>query len=124
MDRLLHILLFLTIGVCTCMAVTEMPVPGDAKRMRRGPEDNWPDIYPDSFTVKGGVYPGHSNGEYVATDDYYNDRPVYKGGRSNWSIYFRTSGYAANKWVLDFNDVSEEWDGTVAIKSTLFSSEV
>lgn len=123
MARLLHILLFLTIGVCTCMAVTEMPVPGDAKRMRRGPEDNWPSIYPKSFTVIGGVYPGHSNGEYTIQGTY-NDRPLYKGGNSNWSIYYRTSGYATNKWVLDFNAVSEDWDGTVAIKSTLFGSDV
>ena len=74
--------------------------------------------------VYGGVYTSHSNGEYTIQDTY-NDRPVYKGASSNWSIYYRVLGYATNQWVLDFNDVNEEWDGTVAIQTTLFGmSEV
>ena len=57
------------------------------------------------------------NGVYTA-DGTYNDHPIYK--YSYWSIYYRVSGY----WVLDFNDVSEDWDGTVATQNTLFASNV
>ena len=121
MSQLLRILLFSIIGATMCMALTEMPKPGESRRMRRGPSDNWPAIYPTSITTYGGVYADRSNGEYTIQDEY-NDRPVYKGpGTStSWSIYYRVSGYATNQWVLDFNDVSEDWDGTVAIQSTLF----
>ena len=105
------------------MALKEMPIPaaGDAKRVRRAPEDNWPGVYPESITTVGGVYASRANGVYTA-DGTYNDRPVYKNG--GWSIYYRVSGYAANDWVLDFNGVSEDWDGTVAIQSSLLASDV
>ena len=52
----------------------------------------------------------------------YNERPVYRNG--GWSIYYRISGYATNQWVLDFNDVSEDWDGTLAIQTEVFASTV
>ena len=126
MSRLLSIsLLFAIIGVTTCLVVpVEMPRPGESQRMRRNAEDNWPAIYPATFSLYGGIYPEHSNGEYTIIGTY-NDRPLYKGGTSNWSIYYRVSGYAPNQWVLDFDDVSEEWEGTVAIQETLFGmSEV
>jgi len=45
----------------------------------------------------------------------YNGYPIYKGGNNNnWSIYRRSGGAAEDQWVLDFNDVSDEWSGTVA----------
>ena len=72
--------------------------------------------YPIVIAVSGGVYARYTNGEYTAKG-VYNDRPVYKNGQ--WSIYYRVSGFAANNWVLDFNDVSEEWDGTVAYNKEL-----
>ena len=131
MAQLLHTVLLLTIiGACACMAMTEevktMPIPRDSKRFRRSPEDNWPAVYPESIKAIGGVYASRANGVYTAQSETYNDRPVYKGpdGSTSWSIYYRVSGYATNDWVLDFNDVSEDWDGTVAIQSSLFSSEV
>ena len=125
MAQLVHFLLLVAVGICCCAAaVMEMPIPEKSGRFRRGPEDNWPRIYPRQFSLHGGVYSQHSNGDWMATGEIYNDRPVYRGGRSNWAVYYRVSGYAANKWVLDFNDVSEDWDGTVAIQSTLFASEV
>ena len=46
------------------------------------------------------------------TDFQYNGKPVWTNG--TWSIYYRTSGYKANRWVLDFDNVGEEWSGTVA----------
>ena len=96
-----------------------MPIPGagDAKRVRRATADNWPGVYPVSITTVGGVYASLSNGVYTA-DGTYNDHPIYKNG--DWSIYYRISGY----WVLDFNNVNEEWDGTVAIQTALYHSDV
>ena len=122
MATILRVLLAFTImGACTCMAFKTMPIPSEGGRSRRSPEDNWPGVYPESIVTIGGVYASRANGVYTA-DGTYNDRPVYKNG--GWSIYYRTSGYATNDWVLDFNDVSEDWDGTVAIQSTLFASNV
>ena len=73
--------LFTIIGAYTCMALKEMPIPatGDAKRMRRSPESNWPGVYPQSITTIGGVYASRANGIYT-TDGTYNDRPIYKNG--------------------------------------------
>ena len=121
MSQLVYFLLLATVGICWCADVKEMPMPEEGGRFRRGPEDNWPAIYPREFSVHGGVYPSHSNGNWMASDQIYNDRPVYRGGTSNWAIYFRT---ATNSWVLDFNGVDETWAGTVATQKTLFSSEV
>ena len=82
MAQVLRILfLFTIIGAYTCMALKEMPIPatGDAKRMRRSPESNWPGVYPQSITTIGGVYASRANGIYTA-DGTYNDRPIYKNG--------------------------------------------
>jgi hypothetical protein len=99
-----------------------MPIPrAGAHAVRRAPEDGWPGVYPGSIITVGGVYGNRHNGLFTA-DGTYNDRPVYKNG--GWSIYYRISGYATNSWVLDFNDVSEEWDGTVATQNQLFASTV
>lgn len=120
MAQLLCTLLFTIIGAYTCAAVTEMPEPGDVQRMRRSATENWPSVFPDSIVLIGGVYRDRANGVYKV-QGVYNDRPIYKGGRNNaWSVYYRKAGY----WVLDFNDVSEKWSGTVAIQKTLFASEV
>ena len=119
MAQLVHFLLLTAVGICCAAAQMEMP-----KRSRRAPEDNWPSIYPTQFVLEGGVYPQHSNGIYNAEDELYNDRPVYRGGTSDWAVYYRVSGPAADKWVLDFDDVSEDWEGTVAMQATLFAPEV
>lgn len=65
-----------------------------------------------SIYVAGFPYASRHNGKFTMTDFQYNGKPVWANGR--WSIYFRKSGYKANRWVLDFNDVGEEWSGTVA----------
>ena len=79
-------------------------------------------IYPREFYLLGGVYSSKTNGVWSASGEIYNERPVYKGGNNNnWSVYYRAK---LSKWVLDFNDVSEDWDGTVAVQSTLFATEV
>lgn len=56
-----------------------------------------------------------SDGQYVESGTYYNDAPVYTragtaGSGITWSLYKRSNG----SWVVDFNTVSEDWDGTVA----------
>ena len=106
------------------MPLTKMPFTGavDAKRVHRqssGPEAAWPDVYPATITTIGGTYGSHYNTGVFTADGTYNDHPIYKNGA--WSIYYRT---ALNMWVLDFNDVSEDWDGTVGIQTTLFHSDV
>ena len=62
--------------------------------------------------VGGFPYASQHNGEFRRETTKYNNRPVYKSGY--WTIYWRSSGYAANKWVLDFDSIDELWDGTVA----------
>ena len=124
MSQVLRLLLLAIIGASTCMALsplTTMPQE-NARRMRRGPQDNWPGVYPATIRTIGGVYADRHDGVFNYDGEVYNERPVYKSG--GWSIYYRTSGYAANQWVLDFNDVSEDWDGTVAIQPELFASTV
>lgn len=124
MAQLVHFLLLAAVGTCYCAALMEMPMP-EGGRLRRAPEDNWPAIYPSGFYLQGGVYASKTNGFWATTGEIYNDRPVYKGGNNDaLSVYYRVSGGATDMWVLDFNDVSEEWEGTVAIQSTLFASEV
>ena len=126
MARVLCVLvLFTIIGACACTDMGKprtMPIPAAGKHaVRRSPSDNWPGVYPDKIITIGGVYANRHSGEFLA-DGTYNDRPVYRSG--GWSIYYRVSGYAANQWVLDFNDVSEDWDGSVAIQTELFASTV
>ena len=116
---------FTIIGACACTDTVKpriMPILAAGKHaVRRAPEDNWPGVYPESIVTIVGVYTSRSNGVFTVDGDY-NDRPIYRNG--GWSIYYRVSGYAANQWVLDFNDVSEDWDGTVAIQTELFASTV
>ena len=114
---LCSLLLFILIGAYSCMALTEMPIPAAGERARRGAKENWPGVYPQSIVTIGGVYDHLANGVFTA-DATYNDRPVYKNG--DWSIYYRIAGY----WVLDFDDVDEEWSGTVAIQDNLFATDV
>ena len=134
MARVLYVLiLFTIIGACTFAGIAKprtVPIPAAGKHaVRRSGSDNWPKIteslrlsggdYPELIFASGGVYAQYANGQY-SVEGTYNDRPVYKNG--DWSIYYRVSGYAANNWVLDFNDVSEDWDGTVAYNSDLISN--
>ncbi len=54
-----------------------------------------------------------SDGQYVESGTYYNGAPVYTRTGSTgvtWSLYKRSNGL----WYVDFNTVSEDWDGTVA----------
>ena len=136
MARVLCVLiLFTIIGACHCAFAgiakpRTVPIPAAGKHaVHISSSGGWPKIaeidtvphipYPLSIYVSGGVYADHTNGVFTAEGVYYNERPVYKNG--SWSIYYRISGYAANNWVLDFNDVSEEWDGTVAYNSVLIN---
>ena len=131
MARFLCVLvLFTVIGACAFAGLAKprtVPIPAAGKHaVRRSGSDNWPYVrelltipgedYPEVISTLGGVYEDSANGYYTA-EGTYNDRPVYKNG--DWSIYYRVSGYAANHWVLDFNEVSEDWDGTVAYNSEL-----
>ncbi len=61
------------------------------------------------------------NAEYACLGEIYNNAPVYKSvnsGNEQFSIYRREDG----KWYADFNEISEEWTGTIAY--TLQSSVV
>lgn len=71
---------------------------------------------PFHIHVNGFPYASQHNGQFTMTDFQYNGKPVWTN--NNWSIYFRTSGYKANRWVLDFDNVGEEWSGTVAWSSS------
>ena len=114
----LHVfLLFVIIGTYAWQC-TALPVPLDGMQ-QGGPEGAWPRVYPQTIVVIGGTYASSSNGVYTA-DGTYNNRPIYKLKNGRWSIYYRKAGY----WVTDFNAVSEDWDGTVGIQSTLFPSDV
>jgi hypothetical protein len=64
------------------------------------------------YNVPYGTSQG-SDGQYVESGTYYNGAPVYTRTGSTgvtWSLYRRANGY----WYVDFNTVSEDWDGTVA----------
>ena len=55
----------------------------------------------------------------MITSSRWGDQdPVVNGPAIIPVDHYRISGY----WVLDFNDVSKDWDGTVAIQDTLFAS--
>ena len=139
MSRVLCIpVLFTIIGACAFASagiakprIVPIPAAGKHAVRRSGSDINWPDIFTVS-TIPSHDYPfiiavfgprlmdtdlESINGIYI-DEDTYNDHPVYKN-RDGWSIYYRISGYAANNWVLDSNDVSEDWDGTVAYNSEL-----
>lgn len=125
MAQLVH---FLVLAAVCCTALEGMPIPEEipkpeeGERFRRGPEDSWPDLYPSGFFSHGGTYSSDTDGLWVTTGNVYNNRPVYRDtNNKGWSIYYRNN---INKWVRDFNDVSEEWSGTVGIQSKLFASEV
>lgn len=64
-------------------------------------------------SVAGAAYSNlGSAGEYLFTGQLYNNAPVYQrqGSGITWSLYKRANGY----WYVDFNAISEDWDGTVA----------
>jgi hypothetical protein len=71
-------------------------------------------MIPAASTYMAGVPYGSSgsDGQYTASGSYYNNAPVFQrvSNGTTWSLYKRSSG----SWVVDFNTVSEDWDGTVA----------
>jgi hypothetical protein len=69
----------------------------------------------------GAPYSGNgSAGEYVFTGQIYSNAPVYARtvNGTTWSLYKRANG----KWHVDFNTVSEDWDGTVAYTTSAAST--
>lgn len=124
MAQLIHFLLLAAVGICCCAALMEMSIPEEGERSRRAPEDNWPAIYPRSFYVEGGAYAENTNGDWSATDQIQNNRPVYsqgKGGRSTYKILYPPYG---NKWEIDYEQEGTAWVAVVADHSTLFAPEV
>src|SRR5690606_32594114 len=61
----------------------------------------------------GAAYSSYTTGVYTWDGTVYNGKPVFQrqGGGVTWSVYQRSNG----RWYLDFNDVSEDWSGTVEI---------
>lgn len=66
----------------------------------------------DVVTVSNSAYPGMTTGTYAFTGELYNDQPVYalESGGYTFSVYQRDNG----QWYLDFDDVDEQWAGTLA----------
>ncbi len=58
-----------------------------------------------------GYYSELNTGSYVFTGEIYNEAPVYQleSGGYTVSVYRR----ADYRWYLDYNEISEDWDGTV-----------
>ena len=114
-------LLFVIIGTYSWHECKALPVPVNNIVRVQGPEDSWPEVYPESFVTIGGTY-GDANSLLVfKADGVYNGHPIYKSKSQGWTIYYRKAGY----WVRDFNAVGEEWAGTVGIKRDgLFSANV
>jgi hypothetical protein len=77
-------------------------------------------MIPPASTFMYGVPYGTSagsDGQYTESGSYYNNAPVYQRTGSTgvtWSLYKRANG----SWYVDFNTVSEDWDGTVAYSSS------
>ena len=123
----LQCLVLATFTVCVCTALSEAPAASNTEhaRLRRDGQGNWPNIYPESFLLTGGAYSKEVSGIYKIDPELkmYNGYPVYKGPEEDgtWRVYHRKS---PNLWVMDFNDVSESWDGTVSTQDYLFSPEV
>jgi hypothetical protein len=68
-----------------------------------------------TIELSGAVYSVYNAGTYSFDGQtIYNGAPVFQlvdGVGTTWSIYRRQNGL----WYLDFNDVSEDWDGTVEV---------
>ena len=53
----------------------------------------------------------YCNGMYTLQSTLYNNRPVYQCSDNHaYHLYRRKDG----KWYVDFNDIAEDWGGTVA----------
>lgn len=63
--------------------------------------------YPKIY-VFNSPYSSTSAGEYTLASEEYNGAPVYK--RNQYSLYRRQNGY----WYLDFNEVSEDYAGSIS----------
>ena len=64
----------------------------------------------DVVAVGGMPYGASTDGQFIFTGTFYEGAPVYEHETSGWSLYSRANG----KWYVDFNEVSEDWSGTVA----------
>ncbi|KIG16656.1 hypothetical protein DB30_04275 [Enhygromyxa salina] len=64
----------------------------------------------DTVLLGGMPYTSSTDGEYLFSGEVYQGAPVYVHATSGWSLYRRANG----KWHLDFDDISEDWAGTVA----------
>ena len=69
-----------------------------------------------SLMMTNAHYPYASTGEYQL-DSVYNGAAVYRHTVSGWIIYRRANGH----WYLDFNEASEDWDGTLSWTYSLAS---
>ena len=60
-----------------------------------------------------------SAGEYLFTGQLYHNAPIYKRtlGGYTWNLYKRANG----NWHVDYNTLSEDWDGTIAYTSSATS---
>ena len=59
-----------------------------------------------------GLVPYH-NGDYTFKGEIYKNAPVYTAS-NDYHMYRRSTGRWAGHWVIDFNDIDEEWSGTIA----------
>ncbi len=91
--RILSTLVPLTLGLATVLGATD--ASADEERVH---------VY--------GNLPYGVQGDYVQTGETYNDAPVYAlETNAMWSLYRRLNGF----WYIDFDDLDEQWSGTVAI---------
>ena len=67
--------------------------------------------------ISTGLVPYH-NDDYIFEGEIYNNAPVYRAtndhGTYRFHMYRRSAGSVAGHWVIDFDDIDEEWSGTVA----------
>ena len=69
-----------------------------------------------AYYVRGFPYSDRADGKYIFDGVVHNGRPVYQhsDGKSVWSLYQRDNGF----WYVDFNDVSEDYDGSIGYTKT------
>src|SRR5690606_3725674 len=67
----------------------------------------------DSIVIGGAAYSSYTTGVYSWDGTVYNGKPVFQrqAGGVTWSVYQRSNG----RWCLDFDDVNEDWSGTVEL---------
>jgi len=66
-----------------------------------------------------GNLPYAADGEWIATGEGYQGAPVFANADDDsFSLYRRADG----RWHADFNEVSEDWDGTIAYTTSSSSN--